>query len=234
MLLSLKSRQPRSAVIREAGSTQRATGDRRRLHHPARTRIRVWAGGHRHRIPAAHADRDPDGQPRPPLPDHLRQRRRPCAASGAHPPHRIRRPTNRVAREGSRLYPPRLYRGRGSLPSSPRCGGLGRQRPNQRRRPHPGLPQRQPRGQTRRLAHPKTYRQRAPARRSPWSRAVSRPDKGVHPGVTPARGRTTPARRGQACRARGRVVRRACLRAGVATHQAWGERCRIARNGTRM
>ena len=46
-------------------------------------------------------------------------------------------------------------------------------------------------------AVPKTQRRRAPARRPPWSRAVSPPDTGVHPGFTPASGGFPPAwRRG--------------------------------------
>ena len=45
---------------------------------------------------------------------------------------------------------------RGQLPSSARGQRLGRRRPNQHRRPHPGLPQRQPQRQARRLDHPKT------------------------------------------------------------------------------
>jgi hypothetical protein len=43
--------------------------------------------------------------------------------------------------------------------------------------------------------NPKTYRHLGAARRSPWSRAVSRADKGVHPGFTPALARATPAQR---------------------------------------
>jgi len=45
---------------------------------------------------------------------------RPCAPSRANTPHSLRRPTNCVARQGSRLYPPRLYRGRGELPGPSR------------------------------------------------------------------------------------------------------------------
>ena len=71
------------------------------------------------------------------------------------------------------IKPGRLHRGRGPLPSPSRGARLGRRRPHQRRRPHPRLPPSQPHGQTRRLAHPKTYRRRYLARRSPWSKAGS-------------------------------------------------------------
>ena len=75
----------------------------------------VRASGDRHRNPAADADRHQAGRPRVPLFDDLRQRHRPRAASGAHPPHRLCRPTHRAAGQGPRLHPPRLYGGRGAL-----------------------------------------------------------------------------------------------------------------------
>ena len=106
--------------LRSARRAQRAALHRHRVHHPARTRIRLRASRHCHRNPAADADRHQVGQPRLPLPDDLRQTHRPRVASGTNPPHRLCRPTHRAASQGLLLYPARLYGGRGQLPGPSR------------------------------------------------------------------------------------------------------------------
>ena len=71
MFASRQSDGAQRLNLRSARRAQRAALHRHRVHHPARTRIRLRASRHCHRNPAADADRHQVGQPRLPLPDDL-------------------------------------------------------------------------------------------------------------------------------------------------------------------
>ena len=73
------------AGLGTAGSAQRAAGHHHRVHHPQGAGVRRRAGRHRRRHPAADDRRDPDGQPRPPLPGDLRPAHRDPAVPRPHP-----------------------------------------------------------------------------------------------------------------------------------------------------
>lgn len=89
------------------GHSQRAAGDRHRLHHPARTHRGHRPRRHRRRDPAPHARCHPHGPARLPLSGGFRRALQPAPISGAHPAHRLARPARGPLRRRARLHPPR-------------------------------------------------------------------------------------------------------------------------------